>query len=164
MDGEQRQTPAEPVAAVRGAETSGGWSATEDGPRPPRSLWFRRHLAIGTALGFGLGVVGQGLVAALAPGEHDATGWQRLAGIGYSTGAWVVIAFGVALVAEGQPEHAVELLRVPAEPLSEGGEQGSQLPTHPTHFMQTTHEGRRVRPERRHRRTENTCEDIPRQE
>lgn len=98
MDGDERQTPADPVVAVLGAETSGGWSATEAGLRGTRSLWFRRHLAIGVALGAGLGLVGQGLVAVLAPGEHDATGWQRLAGIGYSTGAWVVIAFAVALI------------------------------------------------------------------
>jgi len=109
MDGDERQTPAEPAVAVSRAETSGGWLASEgpQGQDPavddvpcgvPGGRWFRRHLAIGAGLGFGLGAIGQGLVVALARGEHDATPWQRLAAVAYSTAAWVVVAFAVASV------------------------------------------------------------------
>ena len=105
MADDERQT-SESGVPVRGAETPGGWSAPDEGPGPTRSLWFRRHLVIGAALGLGLGVVGQGLIAILAPGEHDATGWQRVAAIAYSTGVWIVMSFVVALLGAALLRHS----------------------------------------------------------
>lgn len=99
MAGDERQRPTEPAVAVSRAETSGGWSAAgEVAAQRLRSGWYRRHLQIGAALGLGLGLVGQLLVATLARGEHDATLGQRLAGLVYSSAFWLVVSYTVALV------------------------------------------------------------------
>jgi arylsulfatase A-like enzyme len=80
----RRRKPSPPIDSRQADDDLPGWQA--------------QHLRLGVAMGLGLGVCGQWVIAWLMPGAMDSSWLARAVGIACSTGLWAMVALGLSLV------------------------------------------------------------------